>query len=432
MPGTVGLFDTRRSMADGDMDGSKFDDLMRAVGRGTTRRGVAKALVALILGGGTAIAGSEMSGAQVVRRSKCRPARAGCSRGVQCCSGLCDTNRSLPRSQRNRCVCIPECSGKICGPDACGSTCGACEAGETCCGGGEWCANLQTDEENCGTCGNTCDTDETCCAGSCRKLNEDEANCGACGTTCNAGETCCTGFCKNLNDDEANCGTCGTACNAGETCCTGDCADLTSDEAHCGSCGDACGAGETCCNTTCYNLQTDESHCGDCDTVCDTGYSCTSGTCECGGTTCSTGLTCCSDTCVDLKTDEDNCLACGTACGELEYCERLYNLGCTTICQEGGSKFGFYDTDLNFYDGFTYDAYYQHYVVPINANGDLVPSTNWQACTTDSQCDANCPSRLTWSTTLDKPVVGCGCNRIFCLSGNPSDHEGNGYCVAYA
>lgn len=56
-------------------------------------------------------------------RTTCRPVAAGCRTSSQCCSGLCETRRTTPRNQRNRCVC-PE------GVVACGGAC--CAEGEVC------------------------------------------------------------------------------------------------------------------------------------------------------------------------------------------------------------------------------------------------------------------------------------------------------------
>jgi len=102
------------------MDGTAFDALTRALSTGLTRRRGLGVLVGLAAGAGRAADSATANG----RRTTCRPTGSGCTRNSQCCTGTCETRRTVLRSQRNRCICIPDCDGKTCGPDGCGGSCG--------------------------------------------------------------------------------------------------------------------------------------------------------------------------------------------------------------------------------------------------------------------------------------------------------------------
>lgn len=149
------------------MDGSRFDLFTRALTRAVTRRQGMAIAVAALAGGAVA------ADAAAAPRTICRPSGSGCTRGSQCCTSYCETGRSAPRRQRNRCgcaaglgqcgtacvdlasdpancgdcgvvcvgqeiclsgdcICIPDCDGKVCGSDGCGGTCGACDTGMIC------------------------------------------------------------------------------------------------------------------------------------------------------------------------------------------------------------------------------------------------------------------------------------------------------------
>ena len=153
------------------MDGSRFDNLSRAFSLSSTRRSAIRAAVATAIGGASVVALAESGSAQVV----CRSAGQACTRNKQCCSDACDTRRSAPSNQRNKC----------------------------------YCPNGRTD------CGNAC-----------VDLTSDENHCGACGIACGGGETCCNGTCRDLDADRDNCGTCGKRCtNAAHICDEGGCVD---------------------------------------------------------------------------------------------------------------------------------------------------------------------------------------------------------------
>jgi len=143
------------------MDGQRFDDLTRRMTAIATRRRVLAVAAGLL--GGAAIAGDASAGAP--RTGGCRPALVGCTRHGQCCGGVCQVGRHLPRSRRNRC---------------------ACDAGREQCG--DACVELATDERHCGECGFVCDDDETCVSGVCEpKLDCTTFN----GTSVQSGQSWC-------------------------------------------------------------------------------------------------------------------------------------------------------------------------------------------------------------------------------------------------
>lgn len=115
------------------MDGLRFDSLTRALSARLTRRRGAGIALGALLAGGIGASGADAT----VKRRTCRPVAAACLRSADCCSGACDTRRSTPRNKRNRCVCVPDCTGKTCGFDGCSGFCGTegsygCLSGETC------------------------------------------------------------------------------------------------------------------------------------------------------------------------------------------------------------------------------------------------------------------------------------------------------------
>lgn len=137
------------------MDDLLFDTLARAVATVRTRRGILGAFGGMVAG---ATVGTEPIGA--VRR--CRATGVGCTRSSQCCNGICETGRHLPRSRRNRCACVPDCDGNTCGDDGCGGTCGVCGAARFCEDGSCACT-LSTCDDN-----DDCAAKEYCDEGCCR------------------------------------------------------------------------------------------------------------------------------------------------------------------------------------------------------------------------------------------------------------------------
>jgi hypothetical protein len=208
------------------MESNRFDEVTRRFGAARSRRGVIGAAIAAL---GSGVVTVE---AAPIRRSICRPVGTGCSRGSQCCSGLCPTDRALPRAVRNRC---------------------ACPEGEAWCNGA--CVDVNTDALNCGACRRACDSSETdCCDGTCVDPDYNNDHCGACDQSCDVvnGESCCRGDCVTTQSDAGHCGYCNQACDTvnGETCISGVCT--------CGGpqLGDACTVDSDCCdypNMVCSN-----------------------------------------------------------------------------------------------------------------------------------------------------------------------------------
>ena len=218
------------SSGEADMDGQRFDGLVRGLARASTRRDLVRAAAASFGGAVLAAIGVRSTVAQF-----CAPAGALCLR--PCCPGL--------RCRDGRCArCQP--LGDFCrsGRECCGNaTCERdvalglgrcrCRAGETACNG--VCRDLRSDPLACGSCLNQCliravATD--CVDGRC---------CTPAGQTC-PGECprnqpcpgCCHGFCHSLSLGLRHrfCGCppgtrpCGDACLPSDECCTdADCAE---------------------------------------------------------------------------------------------------------------------------------------------------------------------------------------------------------------
>jgi len=234
------------------MDGTRFDRFTRALTIAGTRRGAITAAVAVLVGGPVGDAGARV----------CRKAGTGCSRGVQCCSGFCDTRRNASRSVRNRCGCTggaARCNGTCCTPgqscvggacvDPCATVEGHCYAarsgstltpnnaecvviddskscaidGDCPCSGGGTCACVVTGSDNgyvsdrwengaCATITPRAALENACCptedwcdvyygAMACVEVeSDDRSNCGACGQICQSPRVCEGGSC-NCNED---------------------------------------------------------------------------------------------------------------------------------------------------------------------------------------------------------------------------------------
>lgn len=171
-----------------------IDQLARAIGQRLPRRTLIRSAAAALLGGAMV---DGVAPASAARRRVCRPDGGGCARDAQCCTGACATDRSLPRSRRNRCC-------------------------ETC--GGSVCVNTMSSFENCQECGNACPADmaDSCVDGNCM--------CGA-ESACDSliADACVSGAC--LCGDQPACAPNTELCNNG-TCITGDCT-LASDARMC-------------------------------------------------------------------------------------------------------------------------------------------------------------------------------------------------------
>lgn len=80
-----------------DMDSKRFDLVSRRLAAQSSRRGVIGAAVAILLGGGSAALLRDDASALT-----CRPESHLCTRGNQCCSGICEPP-TADRLIRNRC-----------------------------------------------------------------------------------------------------------------------------------------------------------------------------------------------------------------------------------------------------------------------------------------------------------------------------------------
>ena len=114
------------------------------------------------VGVGLAVA-SPSAGLATARR--CHAVGTHCTRGGQCCSGICESVRTAPGRRRFRCGCPSDLT-------ACGRSC----------------ADLESDADHCGACGNSCDGGECidgACTVACRVFDE------PCGDDPNS---CCADF----------------------------------------------------------------------------------------------------------------------------------------------------------------------------------------------------------------------------------------------
>ncbi len=177
--------------------------------------------------------------------SHCREGHCLCGDGRPLCGGelgqCCGDNERCSQGK-----CITSCRAPL----------AQCKAAS----GGEYCRDLQTDNQNCGACNNACPSGSECHAGACGCAAEhascdgvciwttwDALDCGRCGKrcgknamcdqgtcrTCARKETLCAGeqqpmvrkyvYCANLHEDNANCGKCGHQGPGRLSCVNGHC-----------------------------------------------------------------------------------------------------------------------------------------------------------------------------------------------------------------
>jgi hypothetical protein len=208
------------------MEQDRFDDLTRALARGTSRRQALKLLGGSLAGGLLAFLGVGEAAAD----NLCKPIGKKCNKTSQCC-GVANATVT------------------------CNGTCqvGACKAGFGNCDDNpaNGCETPLNTNTNCGACGNACTEDQTCQDGKCVSVCPPSP---ACSDTCHCdpGQTCVNGTCCSGQV----CGS--TCCDFFETCCGSTC----------------CGFGQTCVNgTCCFSSQV----CG--STCCGFGQTCVDGTC---------------------------------------------------------------------------------------------------------------------------------------------------------
>jgi hypothetical protein len=219
------------------MDGSRFDQLARALARGRTRRGILGGLAALAGGAVTA----NRAGAVI-----CPPGQYAGSGG--------------------RCLC--KLTGRPPGANGC-----PCGAGQTNCSG--TCVNLSSDLANCGSCGNACpgvpNGVPVCIGGGC------DIECALAADPC-GGECCGDGeFCEA--DTCVSCLATGAECASEFECCSGLCDVYSGQCIECAGAADPCGGtccgeGEFCEAETCVACREDGAECASefecCSGFCDT------------------------------------------------------------------------------------------------------------------------------------------------------------------
>lgn len=181
------------------MDGRRFDQLTRSVSTTRNRRQVVTLLAAGAAGGLLGLFRVAETGAKT-----CREDGVNCTKGEQCCSGVCsDTDGAKHRV----CGCLDD--QKLCGT--------ACIPDDACCTDQDCaqpdaCTPAKCDQST-GTCqtASFCGAGEACCSAGCTPLTT-VTNCGACDHVCpgyqkpNTNVTCtsqgtCTFSCQGNNYD---------------------------------------------------------------------------------------------------------------------------------------------------------------------------------------------------------------------------------------
>lgn len=189
-----------------------------------------------------------------------------------------------------------------------------CDPGETLYypGWGEYCADLQVDDNNCGTCALSCKADEICVDGIC----ED----------CPAGEAeWVQGTCQDILSDDDNCGSCGYQCVFEQSCVSGSCECPGSTP-------------DFCVEEGCVDLDTDFANCGSCASECDLDVAdtCSGGTCQCGsGPACTGGEECVSGTC-KLPCNTSDPAGGNLTCFTTQECVSGYCEDITVACSDHG------------------------------------------------------------------------------------------------
>ena len=331
------------------MDGSRFDDLARALGHGISRRKLLRGLAGGVAG---ALAGGALTRKDASARSLtiCHAtgnpnapyesltiqqaefslhARHGDYLRVECCAdGDCPNQYGECGHgvcQNGYCAQLPAEAGTPCDDGLACSANAVCDGAFTCLGTSVVCAETENpcttsvcsesgggcqevpiaDQTSCGT-GDAC-TDYVCASGNCLAVPSTACtgNCAVCGSAC-----------VDLDADPNNCQSCGHICDGGS-----DCTIATCNDGICGTApaneGMTCGTGDAC-----HDLI------------------CSSGSCvHVPSTACTGNCHVCGDACVDLDTDPSHCQTCGNVCITESRCMApACNLGIcgTTPTNEGG------------------------------------------------------------------------------------------------
>ena len=189
------------------MDGSRFDNLSRAVVETRSRRGLTRLLAGLVLGGPLALRDLGETAAKKRKKRKKRPS------------------------------CTPQCSGKQCGPNGCGGVCGSCPfASQTCTAAGQ-CTCLSS-QRTCPT--GECVPKSGCCSGNeCVNVNGEPGLCEA--GTCYYKPRCAMVGVRCTENAWGCCGGCNMATSRCQTSPVGSGCNTTAD----------CNPGLTCVRFTC-------------------------------------------------------------------------------------------------------------------------------------------------------------------------------------
>lgn len=303
------------------MDGERFDQIVRTLGRGLPRRvaikavaGGALAAVLTRIGANEAAAACVPAGKRCERGDRCcagascKGGKCACDRGLKDCGKVCTeccTNGDCPsRVCRNGSCRAASCADGVKNADEtdvdCGGACPKCQDGKRCAAAGDCVSGVCTD----GTCR------APACPDSVKNGTETDVDCG--GTACPAcadGKTCagnadcrsghccggaCRGCCVNsdcLAGQECNGGgqcVCTTTscpspkiCRSDGTCCTPT--KTTCASGNCGTFDNGCGGTVRCGECASYDVcRRDVQFCGTCSSGDDSAPACSAAILDCG------------------------------------------------------------------------------------------------------------------------------------------------------
>ncbi|MBU1431201.1 hypothetical protein KKF91_11740 [Myxococcota bacterium] len=263
------------------------------------------------------------------------------------CGLSCGACPSRHRCDEGRCLCEPDCAGRVCGDDACGGLCGACDDGAFC-GNDGLCYFRNPD----------CDIDPSlvACEGLDCGLDPVCAQlCGICAPNeaCRDGHCVCVPLCDGLACGGDGCGGVCGQCGPGEICEAGACGPppvICPEAADCGAqlcghdpiCGEPCGAcqaHESCLQGVCVCVGSCEGRaCGDdgCGVpcgICPAGQVCDAGRCADPPAQCPETMDCAGRVC---GADP----ICGQPCGECAVNQLCRDGACHCLPQCAGRECG--------------------------------------------------------------------------------------------